>query len=85
MRINQDTIKGKWQEIRGEVQKAWGKLTSDELEKTKGDAKAIAGLVRQKYGEESAEFQKKYEAIVASIQMKKDEQTEAVKNKIRNH
>ena len=84
MNINEETIKGKWQEIKGEVQKAWGKLTSDELDKTKGDAKIIAGLVRQKYGKVDADFKKKYDGIVASIKEKKDSTTEAMKNKLKN-
>lgn len=48
--MNQDIIKGKWKEIKGEIQRSWGNLTGDDLEKTKGDMKAIAGLVQQKYG-----------------------------------
>jgi len=85
MELNQERIKGKWQEIRGEIQKAWGKLTSDELEKTKGEAKAIAGLVRQKYGKEDAEFQKKYDAIVASSNKKKEASAETIKKKTSKH
>ena len=49
MNLNENTIKGKWLEIKGDIQKAWGKLTDDELEKTKGDMKAIGGLIQQKY------------------------------------
>ena len=48
--MNEDFLKGKWTEAKGEIQKTWGNLTGDELEKTKGDLKAIAGLVQQKYG-----------------------------------
>ncbi len=51
MKLNENTTKGKWLEIKGEVQKAWGKLTDDELEKSKGDMKMIAGLIQQRYGE----------------------------------
>jgi len=48
--INDNLLKGKWTEIKGDIQKAWGNLTGDELDKTKGDATAVAGLVQQKYG-----------------------------------
>ncbi len=65
MHFNEDTIKGKWQEIKGDVQKAWGKLTDDEIEETKGNVKAMAGLVRQKYGNEKADFENKFEEIVS--------------------
>jgi uncharacterized protein YjbJ (UPF0337 family) len=51
MKVNQNTTKGKWLEIKGDVQKAWGKLTDDDLEKSKGDMKKIAGIIQQRYGE----------------------------------
>ena len=50
MALNENTVKGKWLEIKGDIQTAWAKLTDDELEKTRGDAKAIGGLIQQKYG-----------------------------------
>ena len=62
MTFNQETIQGKWLEIKGEVLKSWGKITNDEIDKTKGDAMAIAGLVQQKYGEGKEEFQKKLDS-----------------------
>ena len=80
MNINEDTVKGKWLEIKGDVQKAWGKLTSDEIEKTKGDTKAIAGLVQQKYGEDKDAFQKKYYDIVNKYSAVKDATVEKVKD-----
>jgi uncharacterized protein YjbJ (UPF0337 family) len=64
MTFNEDTIKGKWLEIKGEVQKTWGKLTNDEIMQTKGDVKALAGLVQQRYGEGKDIFDKKFSQIV---------------------
>ncbi len=49
--MNEQFIKGKWKEIKGEIQKQWGKLTNDELEQTKGDMTAVSGLIQQKYGQ----------------------------------
>lgn len=49
--INENIAQGKWSQIKGEIRKAWGKLTEDELEQTKGDVSRISGLVQQKYGE----------------------------------
>lgn len=80
MTINEETIKGKWLEIKGEIQKVWGRLTADEIEQTKGDITSIAGLVMQKYGEEQDKFQKKFSEIVDSLQ----EQKEAAVSKIKH-
>ncbi len=71
MTINEEIIKGKWLEIKGEIQKKWGKLTEDEIEQTKGDMNSIAGLVLQKYGAEAGQFQETFSKIVSSFQDKK--------------
>lgn len=84
MTMNEDTVKGKWLEIKGEVQKAWGKLTSDELDQTKGDAKAIAGLVQQKYGENKEQFEKKYTDIVKRFEGVRDSAAESAKQTLKS-
>lgn len=48
--MNKDILQGKWKEIKGDLHKAWGNITDDEWEKTKGDTTAIAGILQQKYG-----------------------------------
>jgi uncharacterized protein YjbJ (UPF0337 family) len=48
--MDQQTISGKWQEIKGEIRTQWAKLTDDDLEKAKGNVESIAGLIQQKYG-----------------------------------
>lgn len=58
MEMNKDAIKGKWKEIKGELQKAWGNITNDEWEKTQGDMTAISGLIQQKYGKTKEEAKK---------------------------
>lgn len=84
MKMNENTIKGKWLEMKGDIQKAWGKLTDDELEKTKGDMKAIGGLIQQRYGEAQETYSKKLSDIFNRFEDKKDEKVEQVKDKFRN-
>jgi uncharacterized protein YjbJ (UPF0337 family) len=79
MTINQDMVSGKWREIKGEVQKAWGKLTSDEIEETKGDVNAIAGLVQQKYGESKDQFEKKFSKITSQLRDAKGNSVRKIK------
>lgn len=81
--MNKDVVKGKWLEIKGEVQKAWGKLTNDELEKTKGDMKSVAGLIQQKYGDSKENYQEKLDGIYERFIDSKDKAGEKVKNKMR--
>lgn len=82
--INEDILRGKWLEIKGEIQKTWGKLTNDELEQNKGDMKAIAGLVLQKYGEEQDIFQKKFSEILGPLQTKKDKLIKEIKKGLKS-
>ena len=48
--LNEEMIKGKWKEIKGEIKTLWGKLTDDELDKTSGNLESIAGIIQQRYG-----------------------------------
>lgn len=84
MAINQDIVTGKWLELKGEILKAWGKLTSDEIEQTKGDITSIAGLVMQKYGEKQEEFQQKFAEILAPMQAKKEDVVTAIKDALKS-
>jgi len=83
MTTNQNTISGKWLEIRGDIQKTWGKLTDSELDKTKGDICAISGLIQQKYGEAQETYRKKVSDIIAKFETKKDEVVQNVKKAIK--
>lgn len=81
--MNNDTIKGKWLEIKGDIQKAWGNLTDDELEKTKGDMRSIQGLIQQKYGKAKEDYQTKLTDIFGRYSDKKDNAVDSVKSKLK--
>ena len=59
--MNKETLKGKWEQLKGGVQKQWGKLTDDDLDVIKGDSKILAGKIQERYGitKEEAEKQVK--------------------------
>lgn len=48
--MNEDILKGKWEQLKGEVQRQWGKLTNDDLDVIQGDAKKLVGLLQERYG-----------------------------------
>ncbi len=48
--MNQDRINGSWEQIKGSVQEAWGKLTHDDLAVLEGDRKQLAGKIQERYG-----------------------------------
>lgn len=48
--MNKDIFEGKWEQLKGKLQKNWGKLTNDDLDVIKGDSKLLAGKLQEKYG-----------------------------------
>lgn len=50
MDANQDTLKGKWHELKGQVKQQWGKLTDDDLQRLSGKTEELAGVLQQRYG-----------------------------------
>ena len=45
-----DILKGKWNQIRGEVKKRWGELTDDEIDQIEGRRDKLVGKLQEKYG-----------------------------------
>ena len=86
MNLNENTIKGKWLEIKGDLQKTWGKLTDDELDQTKGDIKSISGLIQQRYGDAKENYDDKVSAVLKrysdDITDKKDQVVDSVRSNI---
>lgn len=70
--LNQEQFRGKWKEIKGGVRNLWGKITEDELEKTKGNLGAIAGMVESKYGETKESIKEKIDRLMASFDNETD-------------
>ena len=48
--MNNDIIQGNWTELKGKVQKQWGKLTNDDLAVVEGSQTELAGIVQKRYG-----------------------------------
>ena len=83
MTVNEQTVHGKWKEIKGDIQKTWGRLTDDELEKTKGDFKAIGGLIQQRYGEVHNTYSKKLNQILGHFDHDKEAVVSNVKEALK--
>ncbi|PKO16336.1 MAG: CsbD family protein [Chloroflexi bacterium HGW-Chloroflexi-10] len=62
--MNSDIVKGKWLQIRGDIKKAWGKLTDDELDQANGQVDKLAGLVQERYGITREQFEKQMNDLV---------------------
>jgi uncharacterized protein YjbJ (UPF0337 family) len=61
MIMNKDIFEGNWKQLKGEVQKQWGKLTDDHMDQINGSREKLAGALQKTYGiaREDAERQLK--------------------------
>lgn len=63
--MDTDTLKGKWEQLKGNIQRDWGKLTNDDMDVIEGDTKILVGKLQERYGmtKEAAEKEvEKYKA-----------------------
>ena len=57
--MNWETIKGNWNQLKGQVKTRWGDLTDDDLAVIEGERDKLVGKVQERYGitKEEAERQ----------------------------
>jgi uncharacterized protein YjbJ (UPF0337 family) len=48
--MNEDILKGKWKQLRGQIQQKWGDLTNDDLDRIQGTQTEFEGLLQERYG-----------------------------------
>jgi uncharacterized protein YjbJ (UPF0337 family) len=51
MKLNQQTLEGNWNEIKGKLHEKWGELSQDDLQKARGSVDQLVGLIQRKTGE----------------------------------
>lgn len=73
--FNENVLSGKWKQIKGEVQKKWGHLTGDEIDKMKGNITSLSGLVQERYGLAQEEARRQVNEVVSGILKNEDEAT----------
>ncbi len=48
--MNSDMLEARWQQVRTETRKWWGKLTDDDLDRIGGKAERLADVLQERYG-----------------------------------
>jgi uncharacterized protein YjbJ (UPF0337 family) len=56
--MNEDILKGKWKQLKGDAQKKWGKLTDDDLDVINGKREQLEGKIQERYGSTREEAEK---------------------------
>lgn len=65
--MDKDRIEGKWTEIKGKLQEAYGALSDDEIEKAKGDRAQIEGILQQRLGKTKDEARAALDSILERV------------------
>lgn len=73
--MNNDTVQGKWKQLRGTIKITFGKLTDDDLLQANGNADKLMGALQTRYGytkekaqSEWKKFARDYEEHAADAQ-----------------
>lgn len=62
--MNDDIIKGNWQQIKGEAKKKWGELNDDEIKQMDGQKDKFLGSLREKYGHSKDAAEKEFNGFL---------------------
>lgn len=55
--MNEDILKGNWKQLKGKVQKNWGELTDDDLDRIEGNREELVGRIQERYGKAKDEVE----------------------------
>ena len=56
--MNQDQIKGKWNQLKGEIKTKWAKMTDDDLLEVEGDIDKLTGTIQERTGDRKEDIRK---------------------------
>lgn len=70
--MNRDILQGKWEQVKGTIQKNWGELTNDELAQIEGDYSKLKGYLQERYGYTREESQRVYDELFGDVDLIED-------------
>jgi uncharacterized protein YjbJ (UPF0337 family) len=62
--MNEDILKGKWNQLKGEVKMRWGDLTDDELDMIEGRRDKLVGKLQERYGYTKERAEREVESFI---------------------
>jgi uncharacterized protein YjbJ (UPF0337 family) len=61
-RVNQDTLTGQWNQLKGRLREQWGKLTNDDIDLIQGRSEQLIGRIQERYGLQRDEAKRQVDA-----------------------
>lgn len=59
--MKNDTMEGKWKQLKGEAKKQWGNLTDDDYDQAKGDREKMIGKIQERHGKTREDAEREYD------------------------
>ena len=59
--MNEDILRGQWNQLKGSLRKQWGKLTDDDLDVIQGDTEVLVGKLVERYGRSRESLEREIE------------------------
>jgi uncharacterized protein YjbJ (UPF0337 family) len=64
--MNPQILKGKWNQLRGEIRTRWGKLTDDDMTQIEGNAEKMIGKLQERYGYKREQAEKEIDEFLTA-------------------
>lgn len=62
--MNEDILQGKWKQLKGQVQRKWGELTNDDLDRIAGRREELVGIIQERYGRAHEEAEREVDEFL---------------------
>lgn len=56
--MNEEQMKGKWHQLKGEIKRKWGNVTDNDLLAAEGNVEKLTGVIQERSGERKESIQK---------------------------
>ena len=82
--MNRDTIQGDWEQLKGHVQKQWGKLTDNDLDIAEGNRKILVGRIQERYGKTKEAAEREFEDFYAKVHADENDDINSTDSRLRH-
>jgi uncharacterized protein YjbJ (UPF0337 family) len=61
--MNEDQLKGQWEQLKGKFKRAWAELTDDDFLRAEGSIDKMYGIIQERFGDTKADIQRKLNQV----------------------
>ncbi len=65
--LNENVLKGKWNQIKGKIKQQWGDLTDDDIDRIRGNRAELIGILQEKHGKTQAEAEREVDQFLSAF------------------